>query len=78
LLSLSFWLSHQNPVCIALLSHACYTPYPPHHPWLDILIISLQKVLVMMLIITQNKCRNIYFKHCRVTSLRIHLSETNC
>jgi hypothetical protein len=31
--SLSFWLSHQNPVCIPLRSNACYVPYSTHLPW---------------------------------------------
>jgi hypothetical protein len=34
-LSLSFWLSHQNPIRIHLLPHACYIPWPSHPPWLD-------------------------------------------
>jgi hypothetical protein len=34
--SLYFWLSHQNPVHIPLLSHACYMPRPPHSPWFDL------------------------------------------
>jgi hypothetical protein len=24
----SFWLSHQYPICIPLLPHSCYMPYP--------------------------------------------------
>jgi hypothetical protein len=34
-LSLSFWLSHQYPICIPLLSHSCYMPYPSYTPWCD-------------------------------------------
>jgi hypothetical protein len=30
--SLSFWLSHQNP----LLSHACHMSHPPHSPLFDL------------------------------------------
>jgi hypothetical protein len=33
--SLSFWICHQNPTCIPLLSHACYMPCPSHPPWFD-------------------------------------------
>jgi hypothetical protein len=32
---LSSWLSHQSPVCIPLLPHACYTPCSSHPPLLD-------------------------------------------
>jgi hypothetical protein len=32
--SLSFWLSHQYPICIPLL-HSYYMPCPPHPPSLD-------------------------------------------
>jgi hypothetical protein len=28
----SFWLSHQNPICITPLRHACYIPCPSHPP----------------------------------------------
>jgi hypothetical protein len=28
--SFSFWFSHQNPVCIPLLFHACYIPLLDH------------------------------------------------
>jgi hypothetical protein len=31
---LSFWLSHQNPVCIPLLTTACYILYPSYLLWL--------------------------------------------
>jgi hypothetical protein len=34
--SLSFWISHQNPVRIPLLSHACHMSFPPHSPWFDL------------------------------------------
>jgi hypothetical protein len=30
--SLSLGLSHQNPVHVSPLSHACHMPYPPHSP----------------------------------------------
>jgi hypothetical protein len=33
--SLSFWLSHQYPICIPRLSHSCYMPCPSHPPSLD-------------------------------------------
>jgi hypothetical protein len=32
----SFELSHQNPVHVSPLSHACHTPCPPHSPWFDL------------------------------------------
>jgi hypothetical protein len=33
--SLSFWLSHQYPICIPLLTNSCYMHRPSHPPWLD-------------------------------------------
>jgi hypothetical protein len=35
-LSFSFGLSHQNPVHVSPLSHACNMPNPPHSPWFDL------------------------------------------
>jgi hypothetical protein len=35
--SLSFWLSHQYPICIPLLPHSCYMPY--HLILLDLIIL---------------------------------------
>jgi hypothetical protein len=37
--SLSYWLSHQCPICIPLLTHSCYMIRPSHPSWLIILII---------------------------------------
>jgi hypothetical protein len=34
--SLSFGLSHQNPVHVSPLSHACHMPRPPHSPSFDL------------------------------------------
>jgi hypothetical protein len=34
--SLSFWLSHQNPVHFSLLSQTCHMPRPLHSPWFDL------------------------------------------
>jgi hypothetical protein len=28
--SLSFWLSHQYPICILLITHSCYMPWSSH------------------------------------------------
>jgi hypothetical protein len=33
--SLSFRLSHQNPICTPLLLHTCYMPCQSHPHWLD-------------------------------------------
>jgi hypothetical protein len=30
--SLSFWLSHQYPICIPRLPHSCYMACPSHSP----------------------------------------------
>jgi hypothetical protein len=32
----SFGFSHQNPVHVSPLSHACHMPCPPHSPWFDL------------------------------------------
>jgi hypothetical protein len=32
---LSFWLSHQYPICIPRRPPSCYIPCPSHPPWLD-------------------------------------------
>jgi hypothetical protein len=29
-------LSHQNPVQVSPLSHACHMPCPPNCPWFDL------------------------------------------
>jgi hypothetical protein len=39
--SLSFWFSHQNPIWIPLLPHACYMLCPSHPLDLVILIIHV-------------------------------------
>jgi hypothetical protein len=31
--SLSFWISHQYPICIPLLPHSCYMPCPSDPSW---------------------------------------------
>jgi hypothetical protein len=33
--SLSFWLSHQYPICIPLRRRSCYIPCTSHPPWPD-------------------------------------------
>jgi hypothetical protein len=32
---LSFWLAHENPICIPIRPHSCYMPCPSHPPWRD-------------------------------------------
>jgi hypothetical protein len=47
--SLSFWLSHQNPICIPLLTHACCMPCPvspsltwySNYPWWTVQVMKL-------------------------------------
>jgi hypothetical protein len=34
--SLSLGLSHQKPVHVSPLCHACYMLRPPHFPWFDL------------------------------------------
>jgi hypothetical protein len=51
--SFSFWLSHQNPICIPLLPNACYIPCPSHPPWLDHCNHIWRRVQVMKIRIMQ-------------------------
>jgi hypothetical protein len=48
--SLSFWLSHQNPICIILL-HACYMPCPSHPPWLDHSNYVKENIVVVVVVV---------------------------
>jgi hypothetical protein len=48
-LHLSFWLSHQYPICIPLLPHSCYMPCPSHPPWLDHFYYTWRRVQFMKL-----------------------------
>jgi hypothetical protein len=72
--SLSFWLSHQYPICIPLLSHSCYMPCPSHSPWLyhsnytwrrvqvmkNDLPLTLHKLLLHHPLITKKICTGVY------------------
>jgi hypothetical protein len=49
-LSLSFWLSHQNPVCIHFRPHACCMLCPSHPPWIDYSNYIWWRVQVMKLL----------------------------
>jgi hypothetical protein len=51
--SLSFWISHQYPICIPLRPHSCYMPCPSHPPWLYHSNYTWRKVQVMKFLITQ-------------------------
>jgi hypothetical protein len=50
---LSLWLSHQYPICIPLLPHSCYMPWPPLPPWFDQSNYTWRRVQVMKLLIMQ-------------------------
>jgi hypothetical protein len=50
--SLSFWISHQYPICISLLPHLCYMPSPSHPPWHDHSNYTWRRVQVMKLLFT--------------------------
>jgi hypothetical protein len=45
--SLSFWISHQYPICIPPVPHSCYMPCPSHPPWLDHSNYTCRRVQVM-------------------------------
>jgi hypothetical protein len=51
--SLSFWLSHQYPICIPLLPNLCCMPRPFHRSWLDHYNYTWRRVQVMKLLIVQ-------------------------
>jgi hypothetical protein len=51
--SLSFWISHQNRMCIPLLPHVCYIPVLSHPPWLDHSNYIWWRVQIMKFIIVQ-------------------------
>jgi hypothetical protein len=44
--SLTFWISHQYPICIPLLPHLYYVPCSSQHPWLDHSNYSCRRVQV--------------------------------
>jgi hypothetical protein len=46
---LSFWLSHQYPICISLLTYWCYMPCPSHPARVD--HSNRRRVQVMKLLI---------------------------
>jgi hypothetical protein len=45
--SLSFCLSHRNPICIALIPHLCHMFCSFHPPWLDYSIYTWRRAQVM-------------------------------
>jgi hypothetical protein len=74
-LSLSFWFSHQNPICIPLLSHACYLPYPSHPPWLDHSNYTWRKEQVMKLLIIQPLIKFNFRCSLTVNMVKIKLND---
>jgi hypothetical protein len=59
--SFSFGLSHQNPVNVSPLSHACHMPCPPHSPWFDLPNDIWRRVQIMKLPIAQLSLFSCYF-----------------
>jgi hypothetical protein len=51
--SLLLWVSHQNPICIPLLPHACYIPYTSHPRY-----ISYIRILKVFLVLVVTKWLN--------------------
>jgi hypothetical protein len=66
--SLSFWLSHQYPICILLLNHSCYMSRPSHPPRLHNFNYTWRRVQVMKLLIMQFSPTS-----CHFISLRSNL-----
>jgi hypothetical protein len=52
-LPLTFWFSHQYPICSPLLPHSCYMPRPSHPSWPDHSNYTWRRVQVMKLHIMQ-------------------------
>jgi hypothetical protein len=50
---LSFWLSHQYPICSTLRPQLCYMPCPSDPSWLDRSNYTWRRVQVMKLFIMQ-------------------------
>jgi hypothetical protein len=48
--SLSFWLSHQNPICIPRNPHSCYMPRPSHLALFDHSNYTWRRAQVMTLL----------------------------
>jgi hypothetical protein len=59
--SLSFRLSHQNPVHVSPLSHVCHMPCQPHSSWLDLPNDIWQWVQIMKLPTVQLSPLSCYF-----------------
>jgi hypothetical protein len=51
--SLSFWISHQYPICIPVLPHSGYMPRPSHISSLDHSNYTWRRVQVIKLLINQ-------------------------
>jgi hypothetical protein len=75
--SLSFWNSHQYPICIPLIPHSCYMTCPSHPPWLVHSNYTWRRVQVMKHL----KLKHIYFPNslCGIlhnTGSDVHLLMT--
>jgi hypothetical protein len=60
-LSLSFWFSQQNSLCVPLITYECYMPCPCHPPWLDHSNYIWHRVIFAMLLIVQLPPKSCYF-----------------
>jgi hypothetical protein len=72
--SLTFWHSHQYPICIPLLPHSCYMPYPSQPPWLDHSNYSLRRVQAMKFLIIQLSPTSCHFISLRSKYTNLYLS----
>jgi hypothetical protein len=70
--SFSFGLSHQNPVHVSPLSHACHMPRPPHYPLFDLPNNIWRRVQIMKLPIMQLSSFSRYFIPLRSKYLPQH------
>jgi hypothetical protein len=72
--SFSFGLSHQNPLHLSPLSHACHMPRPPLSPWFDLLNnvwrwVQIMKLPIMMQVYKLYLLRQIIKRFQRVRKL---------
>jgi hypothetical protein len=64
---------YQYPICVPLLPHSCYMPYPSHPPWLDYSNYTWRRVQVMKYLIMQFSSTSHHFISLRYKYSPQHL-----